>query len=178
MSNYTEYTPNNHFHNIAQFNILAGRFKNLDNMENFKQTVINQIGYIIEEARELQEAVAKGDLGEIVDAAVDVSVTNQGLMQILHVAGIPMDQATRLVDMNNLSKYHTSKEEAQKTVDHLALSGVPSFISQEVSGDDVYFAVKNSNTGKLMKPYNFKPVNLAEIIKPDLAEAFVNKESE
>lgn len=96
---------------------------------------------------------------EVLDALIDIEVINNGTIITCGFQDI-FDENYEIVDTNNKTKFHTSFDEATKTVDKLTETGNENLtISEIVVNNKKYFTVKNSD-GKILKPYNYEKVNL------------------
>lgn len=120
-----------------------------------------------EENKELKEAYEDGDLVEVFDALLDklfVVLGDFNEFGMAHMLETGFDEVTR----SNLSKFCTSKEEAEATI----VSLLETFPSQKYHFEEVgkYFVVKNSTTGKIMKSINYSPADLKTIVEKALPQ--------
>ena len=139
-----------HYENVERFNTVAG---NLDSVD--VKSINAQMGFIAEEFVETEEALAAGDNVELLDGACDLFVTVAGLLQKLEVAGYDVDTALSRVCKNNLSKFPRTG-----TVD------IPSVCpdnTQTVMSRDGRLVFKRAD-GKVLKPKNFVPVDLSDLV--------------
>ena len=138
------------------FNDIAGGSQQLT-----KADFINQKDIIASEFQELVDGIENDDIVEAVDGVVDVLVTVFGMMQKLENAyGIDFAKACNLIADNNLSKFVVNEREAADTVAMYKAKGIETYYRY----DETYnvYVIRNSKTGKVMKPIDFVPVSLVE----------------
>lgn len=144
------------YQQIRLFNMLAGNLPNPDKkVEVTRDSIDNQIKLIREELKETQDEFTANNPVGILDGACDLFVTVAGLLQKLEAQGYDVGQAMCRVDENNLTKF-------------------PACPSCEDSNNPAYlikysryfdrFALTDLKTGKVKKPYNFKPVVLDDLV--------------
>jgi hypothetical protein len=148
-----------HYEATQEFNITAGNLKSIYQAGEAYIKINNQLKYI---ESELKETVDAFDLPitnwvEVLDGAVDVKVTNDGLLQLLANLGCDVEKACELVGINNLSKFPTDKAVVDAT-----LAANPTW-SAEFTAVTSRWVIKNEY-GKVMKPSNFVPVDLSECV--------------
>lgn len=99
---------------------------------------------------------------EALDATIDIAVINNGTI-ITNGHQEIFDKGYELVDANNKTKFMTTIEQAQKTVDKLTETGKEDLTIDEVKlGSFNWYVVKNSS-GKILKPYDYEPVDLTQL---------------
>jgi len=103
--NYDAITP------ICHFNTVAGNHRT--KRELYDQSIHLQFELILEEMKELKTAFLSGDDVGVVDGAADTIVTVVGL---LHKLGLDPNEAMRIVNDANLSKYCYTPQEAIESV--------------------------------------------------------------
>ena len=125
-----------------------------------------RLDLILEETRELKEAMDNHDFLETVDALADILYVVYGAGASF---GIDLDKAFDLVHKSNMSKLCKTEDEAKETVrwyeERKEETGYDS--PQYRLGDDgVNWVVFNSSTGKILKSINYTPVtkSLRELI--------------
>ncbi len=117
-----------------------------------------RLDLILEETRELQEAMEGHDFLETVDALADILYVVYGAGASF---GVNMDEAFRLVHESNMSKLCPDEETAIETVrwykDNVKKTGydTPAY---RLSDDGVNWVVYNESTGKILKSIKYKPV--------------------
>jgi 6-phosphofructokinase len=110
---------------------------------------------------QLAEGLESDDKVEQLDGCIDVLVTTMGYMQRMAEAyGCDLAQAAELVGANNLSKFPTSMEVAMQSVPYYKAKGIP----VEVKVNEAYnvWVVRNTETGKVMKPVDYVSVDLSK----------------
>ncbi len=143
------------------FNELAGKSK------NFTLSSLNkQLMLIVEEVKELQEALLTNDAVETLDAVVDIQVVLTGMQQLLDNASINVAEAMKRVAANNLTKFTDSLQVAKLTVADLKEKGITSRI--EYNSEYNLYCVKDTNN-KIRKPVDYKSVVLDDCVPPELA---------
>ena len=131
--------------------------------DNTKLTKL-RLDLILEETRELQEAIENHDFTEVVDALADILYVVYGAGSSF---GVNLDEAFRLVHDSNMSKLCKSQEEAQATVDwymeNREKTGYDSPAYRKGTHGD-YWVVYNKSTGKILKSINYNPVSFSSLI--------------
>tara|TARA_Y100001970_G_scaffold100710_1_gene126497 strand:+ start:1783 stop:2265 length:483 start_codon:yes stop_codon:yes gene_type:complete len=131
--------------------------------DNTKLTKL-RLDLILEETRELQEAIENHDFTEVVDALADILYVVYGAGSSF---GVNLDEAFRLVHDSNMSKLCKSQEEAQATVDwymeNREKTGYDSPAYRKGTNGD-YWVVYNESTGKILKSINYHPVEFSSIL--------------
>lgn len=156
------------FEKIYLFNSLIGQNPAQAGTEEFFNQVSNQTSLILEEVNETLDAAINRDLVEVIDGVSDIMVTAIGLYQKLQLSGVDIGEALHQVCDNNLKKFHRDPEEANKTVKFYQDQGVETFVRfHKMEDGSEYFAVIRKEDGKLMKPYDFEPVDLSNIVVID-----------
>jgi 6-phosphofructokinase len=138
------------------FNRINGQLQDLTK-EGFKK----QLGFIQSELKELADGLEANDKVEQLDGCIDVLVTTMGYMQRMAEAyGCDLAQAADLVGANNLSKFPSSMEVAMQSVPYYKAKGIP----VEVRVNEAYnvWVVRNTDTGKVMKPVDYVSVDLSK----------------
>ena len=125
-----------------------------------------RLDLILEETRELKEAMDNHDFLETVDALADILYVVYGAGASF---GIDLDKAFDLVHRSNMSKLCKTEEEGQQTVnwylDNRETTGYDS-PAYRLGDDGVNWVVYNASTGKILKSINYTPVtnSLRELI--------------
>lgn len=150
---------NNYLKKVKEFMELGGQdihnFPTLstDSIQGLRLNLIN------EELKELRQALMSNDIIETLDALIDLQYVLSGAILAFGMQDI-FDREFENVDTNNKTKFHTSFEEACKTVDFYTNNGQEDFTIKEVIVNDTkYFVVCHPN-GKIQKPYNYEKVIL------------------
>lgn len=167
-----------------EFNIISGSVNEVD-----EKAFLEQYSYIREEFKEL--AVNVGDkldtvdgdnisrlslesfmLEPVLDDCLDIIITVFGFMQKLETLGVDVGQAGIDTANNNLSKYTNIPSVVYQTVDKLKTEkGINTFhtFNQEYNR----FVIRNSETGKIVKPLNFVSNDLSKYITTEVKENYV-----
>ena len=158
MATQNKYTLNDANKDITLFNTISDNLVNV-NIDSIKR----QAGYILEEACELEcelDEVSASDAENILKETCDVVVTALGMMQKLSKAGFNVNEALRLVNENNLSKYPKADsgfdEETEYNINQLSHT----IEFKEKLG---VYVIKNRN-GKVLKPSTYKEVDLSSCV--------------
>ena len=143
------------------FNVYAGKATNFT-----KSDIDRQVALITEELKETVEGLQANSVVEVLDGTVDILVVTLGLLQKLQYAGVNIDGALSAVAENNLSKFTKSEEIANLSV-----------ASYEKKGEKVYvtkfgdlYIIKRLSDDKVMKPIDFKSVELTSFVPEELLE--------
>lgn len=151
-----------------QFNDISGANKELS-----LKSMREQFLYIDEEVEEINEALYNDDLVELLDGCLDTIITVFGMLQKLEALGVDINSAAIDTAMNNLSKYTPSPAVAHATRERKLYSGG---IETTVGFNEVEncYVIRNANTGKIIKPFNFVPNDLSSYITTEVKEAYKN----
>ena len=134
------------YNDVKIFNELAGSLENVN-----KSSIALQLDLIQEEFLETVQAFDEKDPVEFVDGVADMFVVLSGLMQKLEALGVDVEAAFERVNNNNLSKFSDSVlQQPPKTT--------ATFNKRWEK-----WVFKNNQTGKIMKPLDFSPVDLSGI---------------
>jgi hypothetical protein len=140
------------------FNTLSGSLE-----DHTKESFDLQRNLVNEESKELSDAFDQNDLLGQLDGAIDTIVTAMGYLQKLESTyGLDIAKACELVGLNNLSKYPTSEDIVQQTVEKYQADGKP--VVWEYNNWDKVYIIKDATTGKVKKPYGYVSVDLSECI--------------
>lgn len=141
------------------FNVYAGK---ADKFES--QDIQRQISLISEELKETIEGFESNSAVEVLDGTIDILVVTLGLLQKLQYAGVDIEGALSAVAENNLSKFTEDPDVASLTV-----------ASYQRKGEAVYVTdfgakkvIKRLSDDKVMKPIDFKSVELDKFIPEEL----------
>lgn len=153
------------FEKVSIFNNVAGvaTLSNVtpDVVESKKELVNQMFSLIDEETKELREAIDNNDVVEIRDALADILYVTYGMGYRL---GIEMDKDFDIVHSSNMSKFCTTEEEANQTVE--------SYVAKHKAGTSPYdtpyyekipntnlWVIRNRSTGKVLKNINYTAVS-------------------
>ena len=143
------------------FNEIAGSNKELT-LQAFK----NQLKFIQEEVKEIEEGLEKQDITEVLDGVVDTLVTTYGMLSKLAALGIDTKEAQQRISDNNLSKYpEYSDEVVGKTLEMYEAKGIDIYgqtVFESSSGKELCVFGRGDNN-KIVKPYGFQAVDLPDL---------------
>ena len=120
-----------------------------------------RVNLIAEELKELEQAIADGNLVEIADALCDIQYVLSGAVLEFGL-GERFVTLFNEVQRSNMSKACNSLEEAEETIRHYAVSKGESCYFKEVDGK---YLVYRESDNKTMKSIGYSPASLAELIK-------------
>lgn len=123
-----------------------------------------RLSLILEEVKELQDAIQQKDLTECVDALADIMYVTLGAFTAI---GVDADVAFDLVHKSNMSKLCVSEEEAQKTVQWYKENEYHRYDTPNYrrSDDGIHWVVYNESTKKILKNVNYNAVSFESILK-------------
>jgi len=181
-------TEDFHSDNIL-FNCLGGTYEPLRSAWDspidkavVKAKIKLYLNLLKEEVQEGLDALEAENIAEILDAAIDVQVVNDGLLSILQVSGADADYASYKTAKNNLSKFPL----VQQSSDTIREDTVAMYSEQCIEVDttlsgegiEARYVFKNKATGKILKPFGFERNNLSDcIIEDDLKNLFKSAEA-
>lgn len=159
------YTYNSAYEDIKTLNRVIGNLSKVPRSD-LKKKLQNAVALIQEELKETQEALAQEDYVEVLDGAVDLLIVTVGLLQILKANAFDTEGAIQETNQNNLSKFCTTEQQVRDTFDYYEKRGIICSLSfDDRSG---LFAVKNKETGKLLKKVGFVPNDLKAYVPEDI----------
>lgn len=121
---------------------------------------------IFEEAKELQDACAEGDLVEAADALGDLLYVVLGGFATFGIAGLPGQEVMARIHAANLSKLCSSVEEAQKIIDDSTLVDGPIYYYEESKGGTaVLYWATGPKKDKVVKGPHYKAPDLSFLLK-------------
>ena len=159
--------PLTNFQKVVDFNksfgvpVSSTPQKNIIN-DNPKLTKL-RLDLILEETKELQDAISTNDFTEVVDALSDILYVVYGAGASF---GIDLDKTFDIVHRSNMSKLCVSEKEAQDTVQWYIENMLDTYDSPTYrkSEDGKYWVVYNKNTGKILKSINYTPADFSKVI--------------
>lgn len=151
---------------VADFNDVFTKSICNDKKE-LKQLLLSKARLVLEEAKELIEAIEEEDWENILKEHVDVSVTNAGVKHILSENGFDVFQAEFDVCENNLTKFML--DESKATVTKLFHKDKGLDVTVKYNDYWNYWYVVDMN-GKLRKPVDYKDVVLSHCVPNWLVE--------
>lgn len=157
------YSVDDFFADTMLFNIFDGNLNNVDDAK-----LIAQMNVVREETKELSDAFDEWDSIGTLDGVVDSMVTIFGLAMQLQAVGFNVQEATRRVAENNLTKFPVYDEKLiEDTIEFYDKQGIVVNYNKIPNSDRVVF--KDAN-GKVRKPVNYVSVDLTDLV-PEPLEA-------
>lgn len=153
----TQKTIGKIFTDVKTFNEVAGSLSNVS-----KESIALQLDLLQEEYLETVEAYDNNNPVEFADGVADCLVIILGMVQKCEAAGYDMDEVLYRVCDNNLSKYIPVGE---------AIHYNPEY-TKELNEKHQVFVLKNA-VGKIMKPSDFKSVDLSDLVPEGFFEGGV-----
>ena len=125
-----------------------------------------RLDLILEETKELTEAIRDNDFVEVVDALADILYVVYGAGASF---GIDLDRAFDIVHRSNMTKLCETEEIAQQTVESYRAkyeAGTSPYDSPayRLSDDGVNWVVYNESTGKVLKSIHYTPADFTELL--------------
>lgn len=149
-----EFTLQDFYLGVKLFNSIAGGTKEVN-----KEKLEAQQKLISEEAHfEALEALKEDDAVKLLDSCIDGLYVLLGQLQKLELVGFDVQGAMKQVQEDNLSKFPDDEEVAIKSCLKYQNSGVQACYTTRLGK----FVVLNSETGKVLKPFNFKSTDLSK----------------
>ena len=152
------------YEDVVLFQTYCGK---LDNPAT-KQDLMNQAHLILEEAKELYEAIEKDEGQEqILKETCDNLVVLFGMVAMLQRSGYQVGEAMQAVCDNNLSKFCTTQTDGAYTLAAYEATELGAFTLKQVDYDK--WGVFNANN-KLMKPIDYSPCSVKDFIPQEDAQ--------
>lgn len=130
-------------------------------VEAFWRQIKSQAEFVLEEAKELLEAIEERDIVECLDGHLDVRYLNEYVETLLEEAGVNTRDGFYRVAANNSSKYTKSYIKARDSQDMYKEQGIDCYILEVEDEGDFYYTVKRSKDGKVMKLRDHTPPDLS-----------------
>lgn len=151
-----EYSQDKFLTDCYLFNILASKSKVI-----YGHELKDQADRILEEVKELKEAVDENDPAGMLDGLIDILVTSYGFKQLLESQGYQVEKGSNKVAMNNLSKFVFTEEAADSTIEHYKQKGTDCYKKKSKSG---MIAILRKSDNKVMKPLGYGSVDLTDCL--------------
>jgi predicted HAD superfamily Cof-like phosphohydrolase len=124
-----------------------------------------RLDLILEEVKELKDAIDTHDMTETIDALADILYVVYGAGASF---GINLDKTFDIVHKSNMSKLCETEKDAIETVriykEKYANNNSPyDSPTYRCSKDNKYWVVYNESTGKILKNYKYTPANFQEL---------------
>jgi predicted HAD superfamily Cof-like phosphohydrolase len=121
-----------------------------------------RVSLLAEELKELEQAIAAGDMIEIADAFCDLQYVLSGAILEFGL-GQHFKALFEEVQRSNMSKACQNLSEAEATVTHYQNQGVDCFFEK----DGEKYLVFRKEDRKTLKSIYYSPANLERILQPD-----------
>ena len=125
-----------------------------------KQRCDLRVSLLLEEMKELQEAIKDNDLVEVADALCDIQYVLAGAILEFGL-GDKFKQLFDEVHRSNMSKACKSAEEANKTIEHYKMKEQSDAYWKE---EESLFLVFREADNKTLKSVNYSPADLKSIL--------------
>ncbi len=119
-----------------------------------------RVSLLLEEMKELQEAINENNLVEVADALCDIQYVLAGAILEFGL-GDKFKQLFDEVQRSNMSKACKSLEEANQTIEHYKLNEQSDAYWKE---EESLFLVFRENDHKTLKSINYSPADLKSIL--------------
>lgn len=150
---------------ITRFNFAVG---NEPQVDNFFGQAKRQLEFLLEEVKEGIKACEEYDAVEVLDAVVDCWYIREYLDDLCFEQGMRLQLARDLVCDNNDTKFTTEYTSAKLTQEAYEKDGVPCYIATVEYDDQIYYTVRRTADGKVLKPKNFVPVDLSSAVPKEI----------
>lgn len=140
-----------------EFNTIAGTAEDIS-----WEGIQKQMKFVHEEIAELQEAIDLQDKPEMLKELIDCYVVLNGVLSKFIAMGMYTSKAMRIVGENNLSKFPevTDQYTIKNTKEMYRAQG----IALDIITTNGRVIFKNLQTGKVLKPWGYKKVNLSDCV--------------
>jgi hypothetical protein len=157
-----------YYNQIISWNTKAGvkdhEFSTLD----WERAVELQSKLLVEEATETVDAMAVGNMKELLDGAVDTFVILSKLFDMLEKAGFDVERGIQQIIDNNQNKIFNSFYEACEAKEKLEeRDDVEYYIETSVLNNISFYTVRRPD-GKIAKPVGFVAVELDNFIPKEV----------
>lgn len=156
MSNFEKSVHFNKVFGVTVHNTLQPQL-----FDNNPQLVQYRVNLILEEVKELQDAVKNKDMTETIDALADILFVVYGMGATM---GINLDKAYDIVYESNMTKLCKTEQEAIDTIEwYKANESRYAEPTYRKSDDQQFWIVYDKATGKILKNINYIPANFEQI---------------
>ena len=121
-----------------------------------------RVSLLVEEVKELKDAIDAQDIVEIADALADIQYVLSGAIHEFGLANL-FPQIFAEVQRSNMSKACQTIEEAEATISEYSSAGTPCHYITKIDEDtatEFYIVVRNDNA-KTLKSINYSPADLS-----------------
>ena len=145
-----------------------------DIFEKNPKLVELRMSLILEEFKELEQAVKNHDMVETVDALAELIYVVQGMGSSL---GVDLDKAFDIVHKSNMSKVCETVKIAEKGVEFYKNRPELGYLEPAYKKSPTgLYVVYNASTGKVLKNPNYVQADFKEILDYDAAKKYMKKE--
>lgn len=142
---------------VVEFNEIGGQIR--QNNFNHLDVLSLKLGLIKEELKELEDASLSHDRVEVLDALSDILYVVYGFAWTYRLDKV-LPEAFERVHKSNMSKFPSSNEEANATIQNYYKEGIRT--ESKKIGDK--YTILRKEDGKILKSINYEPVNLNDLI--------------
>ncbi len=158
------------FEKVSKLNLAFGNPKGDINNPDWDR-IRAQAKLVLEEAQEVYDAALDENMQELMDGQGDVTTVNDG---VAHIAGFDGNDCYDCVERSNMSKFITTEQESEATLDKYYAEGWP-VGSLYIEGDlplarikvayDITVDNKEIPKGKFLKCVSFKEPDFSPLLK-------------
>ena len=157
---------------VDKFNLVVGKHP-MGGLTNERHVITKQIldqaSLVKEEGMEVYLAALilyphNFNIDEVLKECVDVWVVLSYLETLLEACGVDVEGAKKAVCDNNNTKFTKDPTEANETHRYHYNMGVDCVVESSTVDGDVYFFVKRTHDNKVLKPKDYKSVDLSEFV--------------
>lgn len=158
---------------VKEFLEISGKEPGSENLktnlrgENLDRVKLG-IRLIEEELQELKDAIATENTVEVLDAIIDIEYVYQNLVYFLGINEKVYNKLFNEVQYSNLSKFCSTEERAQESVEFLKSKGIESYYKYNQKFN--VYVIYRSSDDKILKGLDFKSPDLSTILNK-----FLNK---
>lgn len=171
--------------NMQEFWDLTKKFNDISgaSQELSEKAFLEQFEYISEEYKEMCTTLGYTEddfpslephmLEPLLDDTLDVIITAFGMLHKLENLGVDIGAAAIATANNNLEKYTERPAVAYETVERKLREGIVS--SANFHADYGVYVIRNVNTGKVIKPFDFISNDLSQFITKNVEDKYNGK---
>lgn len=156
------------FEKVLEFNKAFGVVTNtkphVKIFDEDKKLLEYRLSLIIEEVKELQDAIREKDFTETIDALADILYVTLGAFTAI---GIHADQAFKIVHDSNMSKLCPDEATAIRTVEFYKKNESDRYPDPiyRLADDKKNWVVLNESTMKILKNIDYIPADFSKLIQ-------------
>lgn len=151
---------------VFRMNVLFGNLPKggEGSVEEVWDQIHTQASLVLEEARELMEAVENRNMVEVLDAVVDLWVVREYMDDLLEACSINCRGAKEEIMKNNMSKALDDIREAEDTVEWYSSMSIGTYIELVKLPNEKRYIVKRDCDNKVMKPIGHKAPEISQFV--------------